>query len=369
MALARPTSKISGAKLKGLKAQIEKQEISTSAPKTSDPSRPFFDRFRVKAGERDIVYIPNHTVEINGDQELRMDIPLLHTVHPDQNTWSKVRCVRGIVSEEAGLDGTCPLCEAASTGFEYAKAVLAAKFQGSGVNVEDRTDPTVKSARSEIYRDRPIHTAEEYRTFPICILQEERNAEGKLVPVLDENGHFVFETQYYTVSERGWVKNWATIFDDMDEDEDIPETIAGRFFTLRYGSMDADGKRPSPRDAAKDLQIKPRKTPTKNGVPVDVSYMDKFTEDWDEDNMREVIFENQVYSVEDLRKLIEPIEARMRATIDMLASGSNAGAVNSGPSLDALTGGQASGTAQQSAGLIDAGSVDEDDSESFGLDD
>lgn len=355
MALARPKSNLTVDQLQDINKQLSNQEISAARPKTADSNRPFFRQFSEKPGETDLVYIPKHVVtDAEGGTHLREDKSYMHTVVTNNGrSFDKVRCVRGIVSPENGLDGTCPICDATSDAFELARLKVASQAAAQGLDPDNKDDETVRGIRRNVYGSMAVKSAEVYHTFPLCILETRTNGNRTGI-VVDDEGVPEFKTVYYTVSDRFFAKSWAEAIEsaDLGDEEDAPEHIGGYVFRLSYGKKDEQGHAPSARDAARDLTISLRASTSRK---YDFTKLDKATADWDPSNIQTVVYENMIYSVEDLKDMIAPVQESMQQEISLLQSGGNAAL--HGSSLDALTGGSPA-KAIENTGLIDAADVD-----------
>lgn len=368
MAFKRPTGRaLTATQLNTIQDQVTKQVVGGGVARTSDPSFPVLSATAV-AGKQYLAYVPSHLLTIGeGDQAetfLRMDRPYFHRLRPDDRSYPKVRCIRGLVIEDAGLTGECPLCDGASLGFEYANTVIEAQTRARGLDPNDRDDETVRSIRGTTYRNRPIAPSEQSYTFPLVLIERESeeftdangNKKTRTKIKKDENGNPVFNVVWYTVTVRGYERTWGEAFASFDEDDQPTEeekknlvALAGHFFIMKFGDEGANA-----RDAMGQLKVTAREDSKVKGI--DKAFLDEATKDWTPEKAQEVIYDNNIYPVEDVEGIAAPLVEKMETQIELHKDG--AGSPTGGASIESL--------AKENAGAIEAGArgglvIDDDD--------
>lgn len=296
--------KLSAKSMENLSSQFAKQEESMAAPKSLDPKN--FPVHEIPVGVKELIYVPNHTwLDDEGKEHLRMDMPLIHAVR-DGRRFLYYRCIQGITDEEAGYDGTCPLCDATSDAWDLANYQIKDRCAAAGLNSEDKDNKQVKDIRSNCFGDMALKNANRYYTFPIVVIQTEKNL-GK-TPILDEKGTPVYSIQWYSISEAQYNKKWVPTLEAMEDDPSHP---GGHFFLLDYSFTPKNGE-PNKRDAAQNVSIHAR-TVFKGEVGDKIkAAFDKLTENWTPEKAMETVINNLPYSMEDLEEVQETVLADTR---------------------------------------------------------
>ena len=290
------------------------QTISKAAPLSRDPKN--FPVHRVPVNKKQLIYVPNHTVQLeDGTQALRMDTPYIHVVQDRNKRFGYYRCISGIIDEENGYDGTCPLCDGAGDPWTLANLIIKDKCDNLGLNPDDKENEDVKSIRSKAFSGRVLNDAVRYYTFPI-VLFDTVNDDGKTM-VQDENGNISFKTMWYSISETQWEKTWAKALENM---EDEPTHPGGMFIILDYTYTPKRGE-PNARDSARELKIYRKKYKSSDNLRAE---LDALTEDWTPEKAQEVVIRNNFYSFSDLVEVTDDILENTRNLIELYESKSDA---------------------------------------------
>lgn len=351
MAITRPKPRTFNPEdLEQLTQQTSTQEIKNTVVRSTDPDN--FPVFDYNPGEKYLVYVPKHTVTGEDDEiSLRMDAPYIHTLHPDKNTYIRTRCTRGLNFEALGLDGSCPACEAVSTGFDLAKAAIERRVSAlpGSPSPEDKDNEHVKTIRSEEYRNKPVDSPNRMYTFPIIVIESETNNKGRLVPKVTD-GEMSHRAMWYTISERAYEKSWSDVFESASDDVDS-STIGGNYFVLSFGKPDENGQPPSRRDAGRDFKPALRNISALDDFKSEFNSM---TAAWTPAKAMETVVVNQIPDMEWFTETVGEIEADMKVKIDLFRTSGPvsevaAGSAGATVSLDSLKGGGASAQADEDA--------------------
>ena len=281
--------KLSENSSKAVSAQLGTQEVVRSAPRSLDPNN--FPVFDIPVNQKVLIYVPNH-VRVNeaGQEELLMDKPLIHSVR-DGNRFLSYRCISGIVDEEAGFDGTCPLCDGTSEPWDLARKQIEQQCKVQGLDPEDTDNGDVKAIRSKAFSDRVVKEATRYFTFPIVVIETVNN-DGKTL-AKNEKGGPILKPCWYSISEQAYEAKWEKIFESLDDEPTHP---GGHFFILNYCYTPKRGE-PNKRDSARNLVVSGK---TVKGSEQMRTNLDKMTEEWTPEKARETVVNNLLYSQEDL---------------------------------------------------------------------
>lgn len=310
--------KLSDETKQNIQKQLNAQIVERSAPKSTDPKH--FPVFSIPAGQKILIYVPNHTVQLeDGSHQLRMDMPILHPVQ-DGNRFRYFRCINGIVDDEAGYDGTCPLCEGTSEPWDLARAKIEQKCKAQGLDPEDTENKDVKAIRTAEFGDRVLKEGDRYYTFPIVVFETDKDCKQFRK---DDKGNIKYTIQWYNIRESKYADTWGKAIAEM---EDEPETPAGYFFVLSY-VYDTKGKQPNSRDAAKNLSVHPKtKIGTLKGMDKLKEQLDKQTEEWTPEKAAETVISNNLFSKEDLEGAANDLLASTRTMLAMMQGMPDAGA-------------------------------------------
>lgn len=344
-------AKLTDASKQNIQQQLGTQTIERSAPKSTDPKH--FPVFSIPAGQKILIYVPNHTVQgDDGVTRLRMDAPILHPIQ-DGNRFRYLRCINGIVDEESGFHGECPLCEGVSEPWDLARAIVEQKCKAQGLDPEDKENKDVKAIRTAAFGDRVLKEGDRYYTFPIVVFETDKDCKQF---TKDDQGNIKFSIQWYNISEKKYMDTWAKSIAEM---EDEPETPAGYFFVLSY-QYDTKGKPANSRDAARALSVHPKtKIATMKGVDKLKEKLDALTEEWTPEKAAETVISNLLYTQEDLEGAVSDLLNNTRTMLVMyngMASNNEAPALGATAEVPALP----LGSKVDAAAGVPVGETDED---------
>lgn len=291
--------------------QVQKiQEVSnaqkpgTGFQPTLDGS-PIFKTPSSLAESKLLVYVPNHTMTIDGEVHLRADRPLLHPV-TDGATERKIRCTAG--AEELGYS-SCPLCEGTGIHWDLANLIIEDKCKAEGLDPSNKENKRVKEIRAAAFSDRKIKQATRYITFPIVVI----NTKEK-----DKDGLPEGTVMWFSQTESFFKKKWdvavngsgngeVSLDDISNEVDEVPEDVivnpAGNFFLLDYSAGSKDGK--FDRMLA-GLNYKVAARAIQNSDALKAKF-DKMTESWTPENASQNIVNNLWYEEKDLQDLVDAI--------------------------------------------------------------
>ena len=168
--------------LNSLQKAVSVQSVSTVVEKSLDPVH--FPVFEVPVNQKVLIYVPNHVVtDENGNEELRMDKPFIHSVKEGTNRFSKIRCIKNL-PEATGYSGNCPFCDATDDCWSLANEIIKEKCATQGLDPDDKSNDAVKSIRSAAYNSRAIAAPDQYYTFPIVVIETNPNNFKEIVNTL-----------------------------------------------------------------------------------------------------------------------------------------------------------------------------------------
>lgn len=299
-----------------LAKQLGTQEISRSMPLSRDPVK--YPVFRVPTNKKVLIYVPNHTVlNKDGEEELRMDKPYIHAVSVRKNSWEYYRCTSGLVDNELGFDGTCPLCDGSSEPWDLAKYQIEDKCRAQGLNPDDKENETVKGIRQQAFSARVLNDAEQYVTFPIVVF-ETVNDDGKTPVMSDDGKNVVFKIMWYSIRKSTYDEKWGSCLENM---EDEPSHPGGLFFTLDFTYTPKSGD-PNARDSARNLKVYNKTVKDSEKLR---AALDKATEDWTPAVAQQMVIRNNIYTVEDLKSVADEVLETTRNLIALYESKSVTG--------------------------------------------
>lgn len=305
--------------LNAIKVEATNQTVDVVIQKSVDPEN--FPVFEIPVNAKLLVYVPNHTI-VNpetGEEELRMDKPLIHTVINGKR-YQKVRCIRGL-SEATGYSGECPLCNGEAEPWSLANEQIKEQCKIRGLDPADSDNESVKSIKREYYSKRVVKSPDQTYTFPIVVIETDPTDIKKII--LDEDGKPKHKAYWYSISKSAYEKKWLKTLEGM---EDEPSHPGGNFFILNYTYESKSGEY-NKRDSARELQVVAKKN--KNLNPFMADY-DKETEDWDVAKAIETIFDNMYYEEEDIELEADKILASTREKLALYESAVQAPAAITG---------------------------------------
>ena len=320
--IKKPTPiKLTAEQNQEIQAQLGTQEISKAAPKSTDPVN--FPVFEVPVNSRVLVYVPKHNIlDANGVEQLAMDKPIIHPI-TDGRRFLNYRCISGIKSDAAGLTGECPLCDGTAEPWDLANKIIEQKCKAAGLDPDDKDNDEVKTIRRTAFDDRVVKDGNKYYTFPIVVFETVNN-DGKTF-AKDEEGKFIYSTQWYTLSEAKYLDTWGKVLEQLDDE---PSSPGGMFFVLDYTYTPKRGE-PNKRDSARNIQVFHKAV---KGSEKMRAMLDEATKDWTPAKAQETVIANQIYSTADLANVADAVLEATRnnlalyATSDMVSAGIGAGA-------------------------------------------
>ena len=294
---------------KNISSQLNVQDVSSGSARSTDPNK--YPVFGAQVNKKVLIYVPNHTVTVDGVEQLRMDKPLIHTVM-DGKRYMYLRCVSNLTDEEIGLDGSCPLCDGVSEPWELARLLINEKCKAAGLDPEDTENVTVKAIRAQAFEARVIDSPKRYYTFPIVVI-ETVNDDGKTL-AYDANNNIKYRVFWYHVSETTYQDKWEQAFEGM---EDEPTHPGGHFFMLNFVYATKNNAEPNKRDAARNMSVVPRNMKGDGWKQV-AKQFDELTKDWDTYLSQSTVISNQLHSVEDLQEVADEVLTSTRQKIELL---------------------------------------------------
>lgn len=298
--------------LTAIKSESVCQTTNMVTPKSTDPEN--FPVFEVPVNAKVLVYVPNHVVEVDGVEELRMDKPLIHMV-VNGKRFEKIRCVRGL-SSATGYSGECPVCNGTDEPWALANEIIKEQCKLRGLDPNDSTSEAVKTVKREYYSKRVVKSADQYYTFPIIVIETDPKDIKNII--YDSNNMPVHKAYWYTISKSAYEKKWAKTLEGM---EDEPNHPGGHFFILNYTYESKSGEY-NKRDSARELQVVAKKI---KGTDELKKLYDEETKDWDVAKAIETIYDNMYFEEKDLEAHIDTVLASTR---EKLAIYESAGAMN-----------------------------------------
>lgn len=314
--LKKPTpKKLSAEAISSIVSASAAQTAKRSVPKSYDPEN--YPVFEIPVNSKVLVYVPNHTVTTpEGTVALRADKFAAHNVL-DGRINAKVRCTAGIVSEELGLDGSCPFCDASAEAWELYNYEYRQLCKSRCLDPDaDGTYEQVKNDAQAIRDKKAIGSTAVYYTFPIVVVECAKKPDGTATtnPARDENGEISYKICWYTVSEKYYLDKWLKSLDGLtnDDDSDV-ETPAGRWFILNYEYESENGKHDKMHSAQSLAVIHKQMGDKWSAVQEN---FDALTEDWTPAKAMEVLVDNVLRSGEEQAEACVEI---MKSTREKLA--------------------------------------------------
>lgn len=300
------------------------QELTaqTGIVKTYDENFPVFD---IPAGNKVLVYVPNHTVLTSeGATALRCDRFLAHSCRHGKS-YETVRCSNGTVSPSLELDGSCPLCNSVEKCWELYNQQYADLCRAKGI--DPSTDDGYKAAqpiRDELRSKFAISKSEMWLTFPIVVIDcEERDGIGTGIPKKSANGGITGKVYFYSIRESTYQDKWVKALDSLSVDTIITHP-AGTWAILNY-QVSEQGKvvqNPKARDAAKALVVAYKQMPAEYDAWAE--HFDKLTEEWTPEKAMEVLVANQLRSMSEMNEANDMLMKKTNETLALLEVGASA---------------------------------------------
>lgn len=326
--------------------------------KSYDSDYPVFD---VPVNQKLLIYIPNHTIQNpDGTIGLRMDKFAAHPVI-DGRSYADVRCSQGVIAEELGLDGSCPLCDSMAEVWELYNKEYADICKTRCLDPKSAEAQTeLKQDRIDLVQNMVIKQADVWYTYPIVVIDcEEKDGQLTTIPKKNAEGQISGTPMWYSIRERTYLEKWQAGFDSLEPDDGImPTSPAGLWailnftYTPKSGNCDKMG-------SAKALKVtfKPM-----NGYNEWASYFDKLTEEWTPAKAQEVVVLDVVRDMAEMQEVRDTLMKPVRDKLAMYAIGESqpatpaAGAI--GASADnALAGFGGATPVETPAGALPSGDI------------
>lgn len=277
-----------------------------------DPDYPVFD---VPINQKVLVYIPNHTVQNpDGTIGLRMDKFAAHPVI-DGSSFADIRCSQGVVVNELGLDGSCPLCDSMQEVWSLYNHEYADIAKTKGIDPkspEAQTD--LKQDRIDLINSMVIKAADVWYTFPIVVIDcEEKDGVLTTIPKKDAEGKISGTPMWYSIRERTYLEKWKAGFDSLEPDDGIvPTNPAGLWAILNFTYTPKSGNHDK-MGSAKSLKVTFK---TMAGYAEWANYYDTLTAEWTPAKAGEVVV---LDVVRDMTEMCEVRDSLMKPVRDKLA--------------------------------------------------
>lgn len=308
---------------------VATQVISKGTPRTDDPKFPVFE---TPVNQDILVYIPRvSVVEGENGEEMRTLRSWLHDIRNGKQ-YMQLRSIKGLTADmspayaELGYDGECPLDEATKEEWElynikYPQAVAAA-----GLSMED-SDELLKPIRTRVLDERTIRNAEEYITFPVCIIprKESNKPNEKMFPADNalEGVKVVFVTWKYSRYEK-------SLLSELEVLADAPSHPAGQYFLWKF-TYDAKGKQHNARDSAKEAKYSVIQQAAPLAKLNEIrEELEEMAKEFTPEKAAEVIVCNQFWYKEDLQAEVDKFMQKTRMMLRQAQSSSDAPSLNPG---------------------------------------
>lgn len=319
MPLKRPTKKtFTQEALQTLMQASAEQTGKSVRVRTYDENYPVFD---IPVNSKLLVYVPNHTVDLpDGSTSLRMDKFAAHSTRAGKggSEYNKIRCTAGLVLEEAGLDGSCPFCNAVNESWDLLNKKLDGIARQKGIDPNaDGAKELLKADFRDLANKKAVDQATVSLTFPVVVIDcIEKDGIKTTNPKLADDGSIQGKVYWYTIGESTYNDKWVKSFDTAPPlaDGTAPTNPAGMWFILNYTYDSKSGKHDK-MGSAKALTVGV-KNMGENYKPIE-EYFDKLTEEWTPAKAMEVLVDNQL---RDMAEQTEACDTVMRFTRDTLAS-------------------------------------------------
>ena len=359
MAIKRPAPKKLSTEAQQAITSASAQQTGTAVRvKSYDPDYPVFD---IPVNQKVLVYIPNHRImNPDGTQGLRMDKFAAHPVI-DGRSYGDVRCSQGVVVDELGLDGTCPLCDGISKCWDlYGKQYAdIAKSKGIAVDAPEAQE-LLKQDRIDLVKSMAIKQAEVWYTFPIVVITcEEKDGQLTVNPKLNEKGELQGKPMWYSIRERTFEEKWVAGYDSIDTSEtgEEPTSPAGLWailnftYTPKSGNCDKMG-------SARALKVTFKSMGDKYNQWA--QYFDQLTEGWTPEKAQEVVVLDAVRSMEELQEVADSLLKPVNEKLAMYELASGVG-IPAAPSIPVTSADSAlanfGATPVQTAGELPVGNI------------
>lgn len=337
--MKRPApKKLSQAAQEAITSASAQQTGKSVRIKSYDPDYPVFD---VPVNQKVLVYIPNHTVMgPDGSVVMRMDKFAAHPVI-DGRSYGDVRCTSGVVVEELGLDGTCPLCDGVNECWELYNHQYADIAKSKGIDPKSaEAQEGLKSDRIDLIQKMHIKQADVWYTFPIVVIDcEEKDGVKTVVPRKDAQGQIKGTPMWYSIRERTYLEKWIAGFDSLETDDgSTPTSPAGMWAILNFTYTPKSGNHDK-MGSAKALKVTFK---AMAGYEQWAQYFDNLTEEWTPSKAQEVVVLDVVRDMDEMRQVADSLLKPVRDKLAMYNLGNgavSAPAIGAAPSAEAALAG------------------------------
>lgn len=336
--LKRPApKKLSEAAQEAVTAASAQQTGKTTRIKSYDPDFPVFD---VPVNQKVLVYIPNHTIMgPDGTISLRMDKFAAHPVI-DGRSYGDVRCTSGVVVEELGLDGTCPLCNGLNEAWELYNHQYADIARSKGIDPKSaEAQEGLKQDRIDLIQKMVIKQADVWYTFPIVVIDcEERDGVMTVIPKKDAEGKIKGTPMWYSIRERTYQEKWVAGFDSLDTESGIvPNSPAGMWAILNFTYTPKSGNHDK-MGSAKALKVTFK---AMAGYEQWAQYFDNMTEAWTPAKAQEVVVLDAVRDMNEMTQVADTLLKPVRDKLAMYQLSAGGAAPSAPPAVGGASGADA----------------------------
>jgi hypothetical protein len=281
----------------------------------------------------------------------------------DGRTYADIRCTQGVITEELGLDGSCPLCDSMTEVWELYNKEYEDIARTKGIDPKsDEAATTLKQDRINLLNARVIREANVWYTFPIIVIEcEEKDGQLTTIPKKNAEGKINGTPMWYSIRERTYQEKWQAGFDALEPDEEnggvIPTNPAGLWAILNFTYTPKSGNHDK-MGSAKALKVtfKPMR-----GYEAWATYFDDLTAEWTPTKAQEVVVLDVVRDMAEMCEVRDSIMKPVRDKLAMYALGKAddaTGAPAIGTSADNVLAGFGGATPVEApAGALPAGNL------------
>ena len=321
MAIKRPTpKKLSEAAQMAITSASAQQTGKAARVKSYDADFPVFE---VPINQKVLAYIPNHTImNPDGSVGLRMDKFAAHPII-DGRSYGDIRCSQGVVVDELGLDGSCPLCDAMQDCWNLYNHEYADVAKTKGIDPQSpEAQEGLKQDRIDLINSMVIKQADIWYTFPIVVIEcEEKDGVMTTIPKRDAEGKIKGTPMWYSIRERTYMEKWGAGFDSLEpEDGIMPSSPAGLWTILNFTYTSKSGNHDK-MGSAKSLKVTFK---TMAGYEQWATYFDQLTEVWTPGKAQEVVVLDAVRDMDEMKQVADTLTKPVRDKLAMYELGNAA---------------------------------------------
>lgn len=226
-----------------LQTQANAQVVTTGPLNTLDTSFPIFE---TPVNEDKLVYIPMTNTEVTENGTImKLLTGHVHTCI-DGRAYPKIRCINGLVDEEFGLDGTCPLCDAIVRAKQLRNIKFESECRAEGIDPQNDATGKSKEIYKRLCQEMPVGEPVETVAFPIVEIETEK---GSLNPVKDGK----LTAKWVVMTKDKYDKVITGALSAMIAK---PSSPAGMFWAFQFTYKADDGKH-NKRDSGKNARYAP----------------------------------------------------------------------------------------------------------------